>query len=76
MRMIDRVIRSMQDTGLIDGMSLEDADTLATASLEAMREPSDAMISEGEDVPIGAFYLVRNNAKNVFAAMIDAALNE
>lgn len=76
MRMIDRVIRSMQDTGLIEGMSLEDADTLATAALEAMREPSEAMISEGEDVPIGAFYLGRINAKNSFIAMIDAALNE
>lgn len=44
MRMIERIISSMQDTGLIDGMSLEDADTLATAALEAMREPTFEML--------------------------------
>lgn len=44
MRMIERIISSMQDTGLIDGMSLEDADTLATAALEAMREPKFEML--------------------------------
>lgn len=34
MRMIEKMIRAMQDTGLIDGMSEEDADTLVTAALE------------------------------------------
>lgn len=70
MRMIDRVIRSMQDTGLIDGMTLEDADTLATAALEAMRKPTPEM---------GAY--VRENCGGVshqyeYLFWIDAALNE
>lgn len=34
MRMIDKLIKSMQDTGLIDGMTLEDCDTLCTSALE------------------------------------------
>lgn len=76
MKMINKIIRAMQDTGLIDGMSMEDCDTLATAALEGMREPNDVMISEGEDVPIGAFYLGKANALKVWVSMIDAALNE
>lgn len=43
MKMIEKIIRAMQDTGLIDGMSLEDCDTLATAALEAMGEPTEFM---------------------------------
>jgi hypothetical protein len=77
MRMIDRVIRSMQDTGLIDGMSVEDADTLATAALEAMREPSPAMMMEG----YGDQFRLETQlgiaaARYRYQAMIDAALNE
>lgn len=70
MKMIGKIIRSMQDTGLIDGMSMEDADTLATAALEAMREPTTEM---------GAY--VRENCGGVshqyeYLFWIDAALNE
>ncbi len=36
MKMIEKIIRAMQDTGLIDGMSMEDCDTLATAALEEL----------------------------------------
>lgn len=73
MKMIERVIRSMQDTGLIDGMSLEDADTLATAALEAMREPSEIMKSS--DAGICTTNTKVWNAA-LYRAMIDAALNE
>lgn len=71
MRIIDRVIKSMQDTGLIDGMTLEDADTLATAALEAMREPSNTMLNAGENNVCG-----KEDVLYIFMAMIDAALNE
>lgn len=76
MKMISKIMRSMRDTGLLEGMSEEDVDTLATAALEGIREPNDALISEGEDVPIGAFYLGKANALKVWVSMIDAALNE
>lgn len=71
MRMIDKIIRAMQDTGLIDGMSVEDADTLATAALEAMRDPNDAMVNAGENNVEG-----KEAVHYIFMAMIDAALNE
>lgn len=71
MRMIDRVIRSMQDTGLIDGISFEDADTLATAALEALREPKGVMLNAGENNVSG-----KEDVRYIFMAMIDAALNE
>lgn len=77
MKMIDRVIRSMQDTGLIDGMSLEDADTLATAALEGMREPNDNMVECGAD---GMTYTQDSTLSLItrfaWRDMIDAALNE
>lgn len=68
MRMIERVMRSMRDTGLLDGMSDEDVDTIATAALEGMREPNDAMCFAGQ----------RWSAlpSQTFEDMIDAALNE
>lgn len=68
--------RFSSDADMQNALEMVKNQERAMAALEAMKEPSDAMISEGEDVPIGAFYLGRNNAKNVFAAMIDAALNE
>lgn len=71
MRMIDCVIRSMQDTGLIDGMSLEDADTLATAALEAVLDPKEVMLNAGENNVCG-----KEDVRYIFIAMIDAALNE
>lgn len=88
MRMIDKIIRAMQDTGLIDGMSVEDCDTLATAALEAMREPTNVMIESFNDA---SWAKVRDISSPTptehpddgggpvgygFRAMIDAALNE
>lgn len=73
MRMIDCVIKSMQDTGLIDGMSAEDEDTLATAALEAMRRPTPDMYRAGVLANVGP----RSSSHGyIFEAMIDAALNE
>ncbi len=84
MKMIDRVIRSMQDTGLIDGMSMEDADTLATAALEGMRIATDPMMVDGglkleammfENDPEYTGVIFKDCGV-VYRAMIDAALNE
>lgn len=76
MRMIDRVIKSMQDTGLIDGMSLEDADTLATAALEAMREPSEEMRSAFDRDICPWINDDIEDTYHLYVTMIDAALNE
>lgn len=73
-RMIDKIIRAMQDTGLIDGMSVEDCDTLATAALEAMREPTTAMCLV--DGPGDAYGYRDAEYSCVWHKMIDAALNE
>lgn len=75
MRMIEKIIRAMQDTGLIDGMSEEDADTLATAALEAMREPISLMAEQGEQHLIGTDAPVWVSG-SIYRTMIDAALNE
>lgn len=70
MRMIDLVITSMQDTGLIDGMSLEDADTLATAALEGMREPTEYMGRYVREFSGGVSH------DSEYKLWIDAALHE
>lgn len=68
MRMIDKIMRSMRDTGLLEGVSDEDADTLATAALEGMREPTMEMLDaiyDSEDYYVGS---------PAWRAAIDAAL--
>ncbi len=84
MRMIEKIIRAMQDTGLIDGMSVEDADTLATAALEAMRIASDSMMVNG-GLKLEAMMfendheytgIIFKDCGVVYRTMIDAALNE
>lgn len=70
MRMVNKIMWSMRDTGLLEGMSAEDCDTLVTAALEAMREPTPEM---------GSY--VRENCGGVshqyeYLFWIDAALNE
>lgn len=72
MKMIEEIIRSMQDTGLIDGMSLQDCDTLATAALEGMKEPTRDMVFEGE-ANTGC---AQEDVRYIYRAMIDAALDE
>ena len=75
MRMIDKIMRSMRDTGLLQGMSGEDADTLATAALEGMREPVLLMVEQGEQHLIGTDAPIWVSG-SIYRAMIDAALNE
>lgn len=82
MRMIEKMIRAMQDTGLIDGMSLEDADTLCTAALEAMREPDPLMVNGGLKLEAMMFEndpeytgIIFKDCGVVHRTMIDAALN-
>ncbi|QHJ81432.1 MAG: hypothetical protein [Bacteriophage sp.] len=73
MKIISKIMRSMRDTGLLDGMSDEDADTLATAALEAMRSPTPDMYRAGVLANVGP----RSSSHGyIFEAMIDAALNE
>lgn len=84
MKMIEKIIRAMQDTGLIDGMSMEDADTLATAALEGIRIATDPMMVDGglkleammfEDDPEYTGIIFKDCGV-VYRTMIDAALNE
>lgn len=70
MRMIDRVMRSMRDTGLLEGMSDEDCDTLATAALEGMREPTQSMGRYVREFSGGVSH------DSEYKRWIDAALNE
>lgn len=72
MRMIERVMRSMRDTGLLDGMSDEDVDTIATAALEAMTIPTEAMVRLGGKQQASD----RGGPDSIWHVMIDAALNE
>lgn len=50
MKMIEKIIRAMQGTGLIDGMSVEDCDTLATAALEEFMSISDHFEKRGYEL--------------------------
>lgn len=74
MRMIDKIMRSMRDTGLLEGMSDEEVDTIATAALEGMREPSDYALSAANKTTSSV--ITRNHAREIYLSIIDAALNE
>lgn len=80
MRIIAKIMRSMRDTGLLDGMSDEDCDMLATAALEALYHGANfnmklAGSKEWLEDPAannGTFGV----ANDTFNAMIYVALNE
>lgn len=74
MRMISKIMRSMRDTGLLDGMSDEDVDTLATAALEGMREPSDKALAAANKTTTAV--ITRNHARDIYLSIIDASLDE
>lgn len=83
MRMIDKIMRSMRDTGLLEGMSDEDADTLVTAALEALKKPTPPMMTAGADIDPRSddsdpysYAVAVHEVTDIFSAMIDAALNE
>lgn len=77
MRMIDKIIRAMQDTGLIDGISVEDCDTLATAALESLLAHNEVMRLAGALASDKTQDEVSpSTAGVIFKGMIDAALNE
>ncbi len=83
MRMIEKIIRAMQDTGLIDGMSLEDCDTLATAALEGMKEPNEAMIVAGGNMRIypsvymgGPPEQAKRDAVRIYKSMVMTAIEQ
>lgn len=74
MRMIDKIMRSMRDTGLLDGMSDEDCDTIATAALEGTMEPTSWMLNEAVQI-----YEDQNgnvSGSEYWHAMVNAAINE
>lgn len=76
MKMIDKIMRSMRDTGLLEGMSDEDCDTLATAALEALkdRQPTDEIVGrfERDNCHMTTYHCIGES----WNTMIDAALNE
>lgn len=75
MRMINKIMRSMRDTGLLEGMSDEDLDTIATAALEGMMEPVLLMLEQGEQHLIGTDAPIWVSG-SIYRTMIDAAINE
>ena len=77
MRMISKMIRAMQDTGMIDGMSEEDADTLCTSALEELTRPTIDMILSARSVSVWCGDELKDTFRqDIYHAMIDAALNE
>ncbi len=77
MKMINKIIRAMQDTGLIDGMSLEDCDTLATAALEELLNPDPYMLIAADTVCVWCGDELKDSFRlDIYRTMIDAALNE
>lgn len=74
MRMIDKIMRSMRNTGLLDGVSDEDCDTIATAALEALIIPTQTMLDSGWDC--GSKYVWDGEPEEIWPLMVRAALNE
>lgn len=75
MKMISKIMRSMRDTGLLEEMSDEDLDTVATAALEGMRERVSLMVEQGEQHLIGTDAPIWVSG-SIYRTMIDAAINE
>lgn len=71
MKMMSKIMRSMRDTGLLEGMSDEDCDTLATAALEAILLPSQGMIDAYR-----MRYAQGDSIQGCYNAMILDAINE
>ena len=75
--MIERVARAIHDRSLDAdqladfGLPMEDAVTMAKAAIEAMREPTEGMIKEGE-----VQKLTEDSSGSIYMSMIDAALKE
>lgn len=80
MRMISKIMWSMRDTGLLDGMSDEDLDTVATAALEALHGGATFNMSIAGSKEWLADPAAHNGtfgvANDTFDAMIYVALNE
>lgn len=66
MRMIDRVARAIEDANM-KASGDEDYAPLARAAIEAMREPTDAMVDAGQ---------WQIDPVSLYQSFIDAALNE
>lgn len=77
MKMISKIMRSMRDTGLLEGMSDEDLDTVATAALEELQNPTRDMLLSARSVSVWCGdELTDTFRQDIYYAMIDAALNE
>jgi len=68
------------EQGIKWSMVKAEADIIACAAIEAMREPTEAMVRVGEDVDLAVDFNERGRsvgyaAREVYTAMIDAALN-
>lgn len=78
--MVGNVAQAIQKNALkymIDNLNDADAQTLARAAIEAMREPTQEMEEKGGDLQAGFDRRFgRHNADEVWAAMIDAALSK
>lgn len=48
--MVERVAKVLQESCARDGMHIDVARHMARAAIEAMREPTEAMLTVGEDV--------------------------
>lgn len=77
--MIERVARAQAEVIFGKGCPLDDDDYVrARAAIEAMREPTDAMVDAGFDAGDDTVQGYSENAdpQDTWQAMIDAALNE
>ena len=73
--MIERVAQTLADVNELDYDEFpEQHNALARAAINAMREPTDAMLSAGGRAILNADEDWKSNAS--WRAMIDAALNE
>ena len=75
MNMIERVAQAMADADDIPGTTHYEG--MARAAIEAMREPTKAMLDAGWEAPadVGLDGLLSESMRSSWCAMIDAALN-
>lgn len=74
--MIDRVAKAIYEAmDLSDGLDGTAAKTYARAAIEAMREPSEAMCTAGDEC-CGEYGCGVWRMREIFTAQIDAALKD
>lgn len=74
--MIERVSKAIHALGPLDLANFRDRELVSRAAIEAMREPTEAMLAAVDCQQVGCCNMADKDACECWQSMIDAALKE